>query len=164
MKTAGFTLPELLLVVAIVAVLVTVAVAYRMSDADSQLAKLAFQEDYRKAESLLIHARSLHAQGFRSSGDLTATQLVAATRGSDRHATAAQIATIVGNDHADDFKFRFAAGQIQVRFRVADGVATARYPLQRQQLAGGEDEVILSRPPLTQRSRILRVTDHLMAP
>ena len=158
----GYTLIEVLLVVAILAVLVGITIAHTMRDVDVQLAELEFREHYRKAESISVYARNLHTAGFRSGGDLNIEQLQTATRGSDREVLANRIAQITADHASDDFKIHFAEKYIQVKFLVADEVASAVYPLQRRSLSGDKDEVSLRKMIRTKRSRALKLNDYLM--
>ncbi len=158
----GYTLIEVLVVVAMLAVLTGMTIVHTMRDVDLQLAELEFREHYRKAESISVYARNLHTAGFRSSGDLNIEQLQTATRGGDHEVLANEIAQITADHASDDFKVRFAEKYIQVKFLVADEVASAGYPLQRRSLNGDKDEVSLRRMIQAERSRTLKLNDYLM--
>ena len=158
----GYTLIEVLLVVAMLAVLLGITTAYTMHDADLQMAELEFREHYQKAESISVYARSLHTGGFRSSSDLNIEQLQTATRGSDREALANRIAQITTGHARDDFKIRFAEKYIQVKFLIADEVASEGYSVRRRSLNGSKDEISLTEMISTERSRALRLNDYLM--
>ncbi len=158
----GYTLIEVLLVVAVLAVLAGITIAHTMGDVDLQLAELEFREHYRKAESISVYARNLHIGGFRSTGDLNIEQLQAATRGSDREVLADRIAQITTGHARDDFKIRFAEKYIQVKFLVADEIASAGYPVQRRSLSGSKDEISLTKMIRAERSRALRLNDYLI--
>ena len=161
-RTLGYTLIEVLLVVAMIAVLFGITIAYTMRDADLQMAELEFREHYQKAKSISVYARNLHTGGFRSSGDLNIEQLQAATRGSDREVLANRIAQITTGHAKDDFKIRFAGKYIQVKFLVADEVASSGYPVQRRSLSGSKDEILLTKMIQAERSRVLKLNDYLM--
>ena len=161
-RTFGYTLIEVLLVVAMLAVLLGITVAYTMRDADLEMAELEFREHYQKAESISVYARNLHTGGFRSSGDLNIEQLQTATRGSDREVIANRIAQITTDHARDDFKIRFAEKYIQVKFLVADEVASEGYPVRRRSLSGSKDEISLTKMIQAERSRVLKLNDYLM--
>ena len=158
----GYTLIEVLIVVAMVSVLAGVASVYTMNDADLQLAELEFREHYQKAKSILMHAQNLHAQGFRSTGDLDIDQLKTVTLGSDRETIANQIVKITAGHARGDFKIRFDEKYIQVKFLVADEVMLGSYPVQKQSIVGSKDEVRLRKTIQSERSRILRSNNYLM--
>ena len=158
----GYTLIELLIGVALVAVLVGVVATYKISDAELQLAELEFQENYQRAKNILIHASNLRAQGFTASGDLDNQQLKVATRGKPWKASADQILAIAAELAKDDFKIRVTTQNIQVKFLVDDAVGLNGYGVQRRQIAGGKDQVILVKRAQMKRSRVLRLNDYLM--
>ncbi len=158
----GYTLIEVLLVVAMLAVLLGITIAYTMHDADLQMAELEFREHYQKAKSISVYARNLHTGGFRSNGDLNIEQLQTATRGSNREVLANQIAQIATSHARDDFKIRFAEKYIQVKFLVADEVASEGYPVRRRNLNGSKDEISLTKMIQAERSRVLKLNDYLM--
>ena len=158
----GYTLIEVLIVVAMVAVLVGAVSVYTMNDANLQLAELEFREHYQKAKSILTHAQNLHVQGFRSANALNIEQLQTATRGSDREAIVNQIVKITADHARDDFKIQFDEKYIQVQFLVADEVMLAGYPLQKHSIVGSKDEVRLRKMLHTEPSRILKSNDYLM--
>ena len=158
----GYTLIEVLLVVAMLASLLGITIAYTMYNADLEMAELEFREHYQKAKSILLYARNLHIGGFRSNGDLNIEQLQAATRGSDREVLANRIAQIITGHAKDDFKIRFAGKYIQVKFLVADEVASEGYPVRRRSLSGSKDEILLTKMIQAERSRALKLNDYLM--
>ena len=159
--TLGYTLIEVLLVVAMLAVLVSATIAYTVSDVDSQLAELEFRENYQKAESILLHAYNLHTAGFRSNGDLNVEQLQTATRASDGEAIADQIVKITADHARDDFKIHFAEKYIQVKFLIADEVVSDSYPVQRRSISGSKDEISLRKMIQAERSRVLKFNHYL---
>ncbi|MXX99092.1 MAG: prepilin-type N-terminal cleavage/methylation domain-containing protein [Gammaproteobacteria bacterium] len=163
MKSAsqGYTLIEVLIAVAMIAVLVGVAAAYRMNNVNLQLAELDFQERYNIAKNILLHAQNLHTQGFRYSGALDIEQLKVAARGGDRQASVNRISKITADYAKDDFKMYFNAQDIRVRFLVADDVVLKGYPLQRHRIAGDKDEVVLTKTMQVERSRVLRLNNYL---
>lgn len=159
--TLGYTFIEVLIVVAVATVLIGIAATYRISDTGLRLAELEFEEYYRIAKNLLIHAHSLHVQGFRYVGDLNTEQLKAATQGSDWEKTVRQIAGITDGHDKDDFKMRFNEYAVQVIFLAADELELVAYPVQKRRIAGSKDEVVLTRAVQLKRSRNLRVNDYL---
>ena len=158
----GYTLIEVLIVIAMLAVLLGITITYTIGDVDSRLAELEFREHYQKAESILLHAHNLHAGGFRSNGDLNVEQLQTATRGSDREAVANRIVKITAGHARDDFKIHFAAKYIQVKFLIADEVISDGYPVRRRSLSGSKDEISLRKMIQAERSRILKSNRYLM--
>lgn len=157
----GYTLIEVLIVVAMVSVLVGLTITYTVKEANLRLAELEFREHYQKAESILIHGQTLHTQGFRSTTALNITQLSAATQGSNGEAIADQIAKITADYTGDDFKIRFADKYIQVKFLVADEVVLNGYPVSKQSMVGSKDEVLLRKTMRTERSRALKSYNYL---
>ena len=161
-RVFGYTLIEVLLVVAILAVLLGITAAYMMRNADLEMAELEFRKHYQKARSISVYAHNLHAGGFRSSSDLSIEQLQTATRGSDREVLTNRIAQITTGHAKDDFKIRFAEKYIQVKFLIADEVVSDGYPLRRRSLSGSKDEISLTKMMPVERSRILKLNDYLM--
>ena len=157
----GYTLIEVLLVVAMLTVLLGITIAYTMHDTDLQMAELEFREHYQKAKSISVYARNLHIGGFRSSGDLNIEQLQTATRGSDREALANRIAQITTGHARDDFKIHFAEKYIQVKFLIADEVVSDSYPVQRRSMSGDKDEISLRKMIQAERSRVLKFNHYL---
>ena len=157
----GYTLIELLVVVAMVSVLISITVVYSMNTAADRLAEADFQEHYLKAKNILLHAQSLYVQGFRSATDLNIEQLQTATDGSNWEVFANEISEITDGHAVDDFKIRISNADIQVKFFIADDIVLNGYPVQRQRVADGKDEIILTKVMHPARSRILKFNDYL---
>ena len=158
---SGYTLIEVLIVVALVAVLVGITANYKISDARLQLAELEFQKNYQKAKNILIHAHNLNIQEFPASGDLNTQQLQAATRGKAWEASANQILALTAGHAKNDFTIRFNPQSTHVKFLIDDDIRLNGYRVQRQKIAGDKDEVILIKALPNNQGRVLRFDNYL---
>lgn len=162
--TKGFTLVEILVIMGVLSVLAIAYTTLRVNDVAHSTEKINFLTHYQKLKELAVYADILHRQGYRSDHSLDIDQLVIATRGTQWEASASKISELARQYaiKAEDFAMLFGVAGAQLQFYVADGVDLEGYPLERTEVAGNSDLVVLHSRTLAKQSRAVMINRQLL--